>query len=650
MCGSCHDHDYRDEKGVLSSPTRKRGCTDMLALFVFFLFWAGMIFIAAFSITKGDAFRLAYGYDSYGNTCDEDNTDKAIPNIEHSGLNLKGKSYVFFMDVEHPKESMRICVNKCPHEDLDDLRQVAHFSKTTGSHLCRYDVTKDDYENLQGPQGLQGPCPMTPVKKSVPLLNRCVPSPLSTLPQEVLGNIINFLNSSDTFHKVLSDLYNTWKEMIVLCFVAFFFALIMALLIRFFASVIVWLILGVVIIASLAGTAFLWWTYASVKNKLDNDFKLKIPLLDVEISSENTFLTFSIIASVLTVILLLVILVMRKRISLVVALFHEAGKCISSMPCLLAQPIWTFFILLIFFVYWVIVLIYLATAEKVSINKSTKFVEYIEHENVSYFWWYHAIGLVWTGEFIIACQQLVISGAVATWYFTRDKESIKCAICVSIGRLVIYHLGSVALGSLVITLIKMPRMILMYLNKKLKTSENSCAQFCMKCCICCLWCVEKCLKYLNANAYTLVAISGKNFCKSAKRAFIILVSNSLRVAAINSIGDFMLFLGKLGVMGATAAVGIMWLKSRTDLHFFAIPVLLVCVFAYFVAHSFLTVYEMVIDALLLCFCEDCDMNDGSPERPFFASKDLMVYIQDSSKALNELTKRKGSDEMEPAEV
>lgn len=39
-----------------------------------------------------------------------------------------------------------------------------------------------------------------------------------------------------------------------------------------------------------------------------------------------------------------------------------------------------------------------------------------------------------------------------------------------------------------------------------------------------------------------------------------MISNSLRVAAINSVGDFVLFLGKLGVTAATAAVGIIWLK------------------------------------------------------------------------------------------
>ena len=34
-------------------------------------------------------------------------------------------------------------------------------------------------------------------------------------------------------------------------------------------------------------------------------------------------------------------------------------------------------------------------------------------------WWYYVVGLIWISEFILACQQMVISGAVATWYFSR---------------------------------------------------------------------------------------------------------------------------------------------------------------------------------------------------------------------------------------
>lgn len=130
---------------------------------------------------------------------------------------------------------------------------------------------------------------------------------------------------------------------------------------------------------------------------------------------------------------------------------------------------------------------------------------------MKYLWWFHLIGLIWTSEFILACQQMVIAGAVASWYFQklvssssvghkaqkyfffRDKagEGENWYVLQAIRRLLCYHIGSVALGSFLITLFKIPRLILMYLQTKLRAKENSeAAKACLKCCTCCFYCLE----------------------------------------------------------------------------------------------------------------------------------------------------------------
>lgn len=53
------------------------------------------------------------------------------------------------------------------------------------------------------------------------------------------------------------------------------------------------------------------------------------------------------------------------------------------------------------------------------------------------------------------------------------------------------------------------------------------------------------------NAYVATAINSTGFCTSARDAFIILAENVLRVATINSVGDFVLFLGKVRPRGVT---------------------------------------------------------------------------------------------------
>lgn len=45
------------------------------------------------------------------------------------------------------------------------------------------------------------------------------------------------------------------------------------------------------------------------------------------------------------------------------------------------------------------------------------------------------------------------------------------------------------------------------------------------------------------------------------------------------------------------------------------------VFSALIIHCFLSVYEMTVDTIFLCYCEDTDKNDGDL-LPYFMSTDL----------------------------
>jgi len=61
---------------------------------------------------------------------------------------------------------------------------------------------------------------------------------------------------------------------------------------------------------------------------------------------------------------------------------------------------------------------------------------------------------------------------------------------------------------------------------------------------------------------SISAIYGTNFCNAARKAFTTLTNNVLRVAALNSVGSFVLFLGKLVVVVATVLIGIQIMHVR----------------------------------------------------------------------------------------
>ena len=152
-----------------------------------------------------------------------------------------------------------------------------------------------------------------------------------------------------------------------------------------------------------------------------------------------------------------------------------------------------------------------------------------------------------------------------------------------------------AFGSFIIALIQLIRMIMAYVERKLKKHGGAAGSILspvLKVCQCCLWCFEKCMKFLNRNAYIEVAIYGYNFCKAAQKAFSLLTANILRVAAINSVGTFVLFLGKLAVVASTVVCGlkIMDTQGENKVQNAWAPILLAAIFAYMTVDCFIGVY------------------------------------------------------------
>ncbi|XP_065411653.1 choline transporter-like protein 3 isoform X3 [Chrysemys picta bellii] len=577
-------------------PLIYRKCTDVLWLILFFLFWAGLMFITGYAVTAGAAERLVFGYDSYGNICGRKNT--YIQGAPLSGQDMTNKKHVFFLnscslEIKNLKiNSIALCVSSCPQEQLNSLEDIQHFAKNNGSCLCMYNLNISSY--TLNPKAAEL-CPTLPVppSKSFPLFNRCVPQNPECYSQ-FASILINVVNEVDVFHRILSGIMAGRDTVIGLSVLA------------------------------LVVSSVLWWLYYDYTND---------PSIELETEKENVkfLLGFAIISTMITMVLLSLIFVLRKRIQLTVQLFWVANKLISRVPSLLFQPLWTFVILIFFWVFWVAVLLSLGTAGSAQVISGGQ-VEYKILSGIRYMWWYHLVGLIWTSEFILACQQMTIAGAVVTSYFNRHKSSSpRHLILSSISVLFCYHQGTVVKGSFLITIVRIPRIILMYLYDALKEKESACARCMFKCCFCCFWCLERCLRYFNQHVYTTTAINGTNFCTSAKDALFILAKNSANIAFINCFGDFIIFLGKVFVVCFTVFGGLMAFNYHREFHVWVVPLLLVALFACLVAHSFLSVFEVVMDALFFCFAIDMETNDGSPERPYFMDQELLSFVNHSTR-------------------
>ena len=219
-----------------------------------------------------------------------------------------------------------------------------------------------------------------------------------------------------------------------------------------------------------------------------------------------------------------------------------------------------------------------------------------------------------------------IAGTAIEW-FLNGCTSLDCFAWVkSVIKTVIYHSGSLAFGSFLITLIQIPRAILLYIQKKTKDSENKLAQAILCCCQCFLKCLECCLRILTKNTYVLVYLNSVDFCGAGGKTIELLTSNAFQFGSMNVILYAVLFLGRLLISSGSAAFTAYFVytgsspvpffrnlnaEALTDetfetpiipvvLPYRYIPIAISFILAYYVSKSFFGILEMATTSLMVC--------------------------------------------------
>ncbi|KAJ7317378.1 hypothetical protein JRQ81_003540 [Phrynocephalus forsythii] len=532
-----------------------------------------------------------------------------------------------------------------------------------------------------------------------PIFNRCFPAfdfseaknftisgmtPEKTIDSLKNGTdqLVKVLDAKNIGLKIFEDFARTWYWILIGLLVAMLLSLLFLLLLRFTAGFLVWILILGVLAVTAYGIYHCYMEYSELNKKGATIQNVGFTTNWSAYSHvKETWLAALIILCVVEAILLLTLLFLRKRILIALALIREASRAIGYMMSTLLYPLVTFVLLVICVAYWGITALYLATSgqplyrviptnqslpgcQGISGNESCNPLEFnassyptcaveciffkyndqgLFQRNLFNLQIYNVVGFLWCINFVIALGQCVLAGAFASYYwaFNKPKDIPACAVFGAFLRTLRYHVGSLAFGALILTIVQVIRMILEYLDHKLKDAQNPVAR-CIFCCLkCCFWCLEKFIKFLNRNAYIMIAIYGKNFCVSAKNAFKLLMRNIVRVVVLDKITDLLLFFGKLLVVGGVGVLAFFFFTGRIPIHdprfqsptlnYYWLPILTVVVGAYLISQGFFSVYNMCVDTLFLCFLEDLERNDGSLEKPYYMSKALMQILNKKNK-------------------
>ncbi|KAL1132044.1 hypothetical protein AAG570_011652 [Ranatra chinensis] len=472
---------------------------------------------------------------------------------------------------------------------------------------------------------------------------------------------------------LIQDINVTWPYIVGALVISVVICLIVIILLRWIAGVVVWLVLLLILVLLGVGAYFSYkrYEYISKFGPIETNSRMLQGQWDEFVNRKELWMFLTILASAVGIILLLIIIFLRKRICIAITLIEEGSKAVGSVMSTLMFPIFPWIFQCLVLVWAISIGLYLSSmgnpifkvhdingssCECTGQYKNLKNGDMCEsnlfddlcHTGSSScttagcrFYgrevtWLtvilqlvNAFGAFWGVWFVSGLSDMVLAATFATWYWTFHKRNVPFfTLTEAFMRTVTYHLGTVAFGSLIIAICSFIRAMIEYTERKIKKYENTCIKVIFCCCRCFFWCLEKFLRFISKNAYIMCAIHGKNFCLSARDAFSLLMRNVIRVVVVDKVTDFLFFIGKIVVTAIVVAGSYFFFIRNESIHinYIWLPLVIIAAGTYIVTCIFFGVYSMAVDTLFLCFLEDCERNDGSPQKPYYMSKNLMKVL------------------------
>ncbi|KRX17632.1 CTL-like protein 1 [Trichinella nelsoni] len=572
---------------------KNRKPTNTLALICYCIAWFILIFIAIWFFVNGDITYLTRGVDDMGNRCEVD------------------EPYLFPMNFLDPSKSLWICVTQCPNETIRTRSELYQLGKEKNVKLCNYSVPLEDYMNEElYPKGTKGPCPVMPVYSSIPILGRCVLDPTSLSSFEFNTSKYYFIlhNLEDKFKTSCGDLKMSLSSIVLVLLCTKLMYIIFIWIIPFITAVVIRILLVLLVISSGVGSIICWILYWNQGDELSEFQKQTMEILNSLKSyfffqGEN-YLT-AILLTILTIVLLLITPWIWKHLYFVTEVFRNSRSAICWMPCMILLPIFTAFTILAVALFISISALFgltMAYGEMKAPRLLNLFMHKINIIGIDIptgvLVLYHILMLIWTWEFLIDFQQLSISIAVAEWFFKSKQSNRMTRVFHAVGLTLRYHLGTVILGSLVISLMRVFRAVFSILEAKmlaLKKKRATGASGCLKC-------IQSILRFCNSAAYTVTAVNGTAFCESSSRASALIGGHLVKFTLVRTLCSLFLFIGKLVVSTLSAIMLSSLLKNNLEINRSIVPIIVVFLLAYIYGRMFFSIYDSVVNSMAIIYC------------------------------------------------
>jgi len=336
-----------------------------------------------------------------------------------------------------------------------------------------------------------------------------------------------------------------------------------------------------------------------------------------------------ILATIGLVIYIIVVILLRKNVKRCVAILRESASIFRSVPFVVFWPLVGNFFCVLVLVYGVVVSSFIVTQSGVTWAQfnatltpvvddvaagtgTTGVQDALNTLNAldpsvqqGLFLLIHAVGVIWSIFFIQACTYTTYASVPADWFFNPGKAFGFGVRPVVMGawRVITKHMGTMAFGSFLLTLLTIIRMALEYVMRRKAVKgllENNFLLKLIFCClICCLKCFECCLKYIMHHAYIFVAIRGNGFVWSCVFTFGLIGNSGGQLLINNMVGTIVGLIITITIPSACGILTFYWLDNNTEISP-TWPSVLTFVSGLVIANGIAEVFRCVIDTIFCC--------------------------------------------------
>jgi len=600
---------------------KQRTCTDAWAILLYLLSWGGLIAILVVASKKGaDPQRVIRGVDFQGRICGVSDGVKDQPLAAWIAMPLNLVPGVDCTDCYQ----IMTCVSAC-NETLSHPLMVDHYASEQFLYYC-----------VAGSDGW--------------------------------AYNAQFQSASALATRTFADLYTCWRAILISACAA----LLVSFMYTWFSKGCAgWLVVLACLCTVAGGVIVTWALFSEAAFKADT-------------ASSNQATALQIVGAftgVSTLVFVCILFAIRRELVIAVSLVKEGSKAILKMPWLLVFPLLPTLVGLGYFVFFVVTTVIVCSVWETTpalfpsyiTQKApalygntaasgalyTQFSTHTINQALLNSFAYLFLHMLWSISICTYFSFTVVGSSVGRWYFSQalqprlqarsyeDKRKFKKkeqAVAKAQGvylsetpvtdaclQTLRFHMGTVILAALIMSLLNMLRAFTTYLQAKASAGRDLCCvpYRCQSACFCIINCCVQtttcCVTQVNQFTLLWMGVFGTDFFVSAQGSFALIFGNLAHAAVLSMVGSYLTFCGKLFVAAATTGVAALVLPSAyPQLNSLILPLVAIFLVAYLAASAFMTVLDTSIDAVFFAFL--CDEHANASSGAMHASARLQALI------------------------